>query len=202
VQREAKEAVIATSGSLIAVEEGVRRSQEAGAALDKILASSNRSADMATMIERAMTEQYRGIKQVSEAVMNVKQMMEQIAGATQAQTRGTEKILLAAEEMRTIARQVRTAMAEQGRGGKQIAVAADNVTLRAGKIAAGSREQKQAISQILESLERILDLPRQNITRVDGMAVALKTLGEQAELLNREIIVMSTSTVEDSAGIS
>ena len=191
VQREAKEAVTATSGSLIAVEEGVRRSQEAGAALDKILASSNRSAEMATMIERAMTEQYRGIKQVSEAVMNVKQMMEQIAGATQAQTRGTENILSAAEEMRTIARQVRTAMAEQGRGGKQIAVAADNVTMRAGKIAAGSREQRQAIGQILESMERIMDLPRQNLTRVDGMAVALKILGEQAELFNREIVAMN-----------
>jgi methyl-accepting chemotaxis protein len=149
-----------------------------------------------------MTEQYRGIKQVSEAVMNVKQKMEQIAGATQAQTRGTENILSAAEEMRTIARQVRTAMTEQARGGKQIAVAADNVTMRAGKIAAGSREQRQAIGQILESLERILDLPRQNITRVDGMSVALKTLGEQAELLNREIVMMRTSKVKDSAGIS
>ncbi|MCK9418157.1 MAG: methyl-accepting chemotaxis protein [Nitrospirae bacterium] len=202
VQREAKEAVLATSGSLTAVEEGVRRSQEAGAALDKILASSSRSAEMATMIERAMTEQYRGIKQVSEAVMNVKQMMEQIAGATQAQTRGTEKIMSAAEEMRTIARQVRTAMTEQGRGGKQIAVAADNVTLRAGKIAAGSREQRQAIGQIIESLERIQDLPRQNITRVDGMTVALKTLGEQAELLNQEILAMNTTKVKNSAGIS
>jgi methyl-accepting chemotaxis protein len=202
VQREAKEAVTATSGSLIAVEEGVRRSQEAGAALDKILASSSRSAEMATMIERAMTEQYRGIKQVSEAVMNVKQKMEQIAGATQAQTRGTENILSAAEEMRTIARQVQTAMTEQARGGKQIAVAADNVTMRAGKIAAGSREQRQAIGQILESLERMQDLPRQNITRVDGMAVALKTLGEQAELLNHEIAMMSTSQVKDTAGIS
>jgi len=202
VQREAKDAVIATTGSLNAVEEGVRRSQEAGAALDKIVTSSGRSADMATMIERAMTEQYRGIKQVSEAVMNVKQMMEQIAGATQTQTRGTEKILVAAEEMRTIARQVRTAMSEQGRGGKQIAMAADNVTLRAGKIAAGSREERQAIGQIQESLEGILDLPRQNITRVDGMAVALKTLGEQAELLNQEIVTMSTSKVNDSAEIS
>ncbi len=201
VQREAKEAVTATSGSLIAVEEGVRRSQEAGAALDKILVSSNRSAEMATMIERAMTEQYRGIKQVSEAIMNVKQMMERIAGATQAQTKGTEKILNSAGEMRTIARQVRTAMAEQGRGGKQIAVAADNVTLRAGKIAAGSREQRQAIGQILESLERIQDLPLQNITRIDGMAAALKTLGEQAELLNQEIVAMSKSTVKDSAEI-
>jgi methyl-accepting chemotaxis protein len=202
VQREAKEAVSATSGSLLAVEEGVLRSQEAGAALDKIVASSSRSAEMATMIERAMTEQYRGIKQVSEAVMNVKHMMEQIAGATQAQTRGTEKILNAAEEMRTIARQVSGAMAEQGRGGKQIAVAADNVTLRAGKIAAGSREQRQAIGQILESLERILDLPRQNLARVDGMAAALKTFGEQAELLDQAIVAMKTSAVTDGAGIS
>jgi methyl-accepting chemotaxis protein len=103
--------------------------------------------------------------------------------------------------MLTIARQVRTAMAEQGRGGKQIAMAADNVTLRAGKIATGSHEQRQAIGQILESLERILDLPRQNITRVDGMSGALKTLEEQAELLNREIDMMSTSKVKDSAGI-
>jgi methyl-accepting chemotaxis protein len=81
-------------------------------------------------------------------------------------------------------------------------MAADNVTLRAGKIATGSREQRQAIGQILESLERILDLPRQNITRVDGMSVALKALGEQAELLNRDIKMMTTSRVQDSAGIS
>jgi methyl-accepting chemotaxis protein len=200
VQREAKEAVMATSGSLIAVEEGVRRSQEAGAALNKILVSSTHSAEMATMIERAMTEQYRGIKQVSEAVMNVKLMTEQIAMATQAQTKGTEKILSAAEEMRTIARQVRNAMDEQGRGGKQIAVAADNVTLRAGKIAVGSRDQRQAIGQILESLERIQDLPRRNLTLVDGMAVALETLGEQAKLLDQEIGAMNSSKAKENAG--
>ena len=191
VQREAKEAVVAMSGSLTAVDEGVQRSKEAGAALDKILASSNRSAEMATMIERAMTEQSRGIRQVSEAITNVKQMTAQIAGATHAQTKGTEMILAAAEEMRTIARRVRTAMVEQGRGGKQIAAAADNVTMRATTIAAGTREERLAISQIAESMERIQDLPRQNIKRVDGMASALKTLGEQAELLNQEIITMT-----------
>lgn len=191
VQKEAKEAVAAMAGSFTAVEEGVRRSQEAGAALDKILASSSRSAEMATMIERGMTEQSRGIKQVSESITNVQQMMAQIAGATQAQTKGTEMILRAAEEMRNIARRVRTAMEEQERGGKQIAVAADNVTARAGTIAAGTREQRQAISQILESMERIQDLPRQNMKRVDGMAAALKTLGEQAELLNQEIVTLT-----------
>jgi phosphonate transport system substrate-binding protein len=137
-----------------------------------------------------MTEQSRGIRQVSEAITNVKQMMAQIAAATQAQTKGTEMILSAAEEMRNIARRVRTAMAEQGRGGKQIAAAADNVAMRAGTIAAGTREERQAIGHIMESLESIQDLPRQNIKRVDGMAAALKTLGEQAELLDQELVTM------------
>ena len=191
VQRESKEAVVAISGSFTAVEEGVRRSEEAGAALNKILVSSNRSAEMAAMIERAMTEQSRGIRQVSEAVMNVKKMMVQIASATQAQTTGSEKILSATDEMRNIARRVSTAIDEQGRGGKQIAVAADNVTMRAGTIAAGTREQQQAIGRILESMTMIQDLPRQNGTRVSGMAATLETLGEQAELLNREIQIMT-----------
>ncbi len=191
VQKEVKEAVAAMSDSLTAVDEGVRRSREADAALDKILDSSTHSAEMATMIERAMTEQARGIKQVSEAIANVRQMMAQIAGATQAQSKGTEMILHAAEEMRDISRRVNIAMTEQGRGGKQIAVAADNVTIRAGKIAAGTREQRQAIQQILASTERIQNLPLENIKRMEGMAAAIKILGEQADLLRQEVVTMT-----------
>jgi len=82
-------------------------------------------------------------------------------------------------------------MTEQGRGGKQIAAAADNVAMRAGRIASGTGEQRQAVGQILESMERIQDLPSQNIKRVNGMAAALKTLGEQAELLNQELVGMT-----------
>jgi phosphate/phosphite/phosphonate ABC transporter binding protein len=191
VQKEARDAVTAMADSLTAVEEGVLRSQEAGVALDKILASSTRSAEMATMIERAMTEQARGIKQVSEAIANVKQMSAQIASATYAQTKGTELIQNSAEGMRDIARQVQNAMAEQERGGKQIAAAADNVTMRAGEIAGGTREQQQSIKQILEAIERIQDLPRQSVARVESLAVALDTLGGQAELLNQELVTMT-----------
>jgi methyl-accepting chemotaxis protein len=191
VQKETKEAVAAMTDSIMAVEEGVSRSQDAGAALDKILTSSGRSAETANMIERAMTEQSRGIKQVSEAVVNVKQMMNQIAAATQAQSKGTEMILSAAEGMRDIARQVKNAMTEQGRGGKQIAEAAENVTARASTIATGTKEQRQVSRQILESMERIADLPRQNVRRMDGLSEAVKTLGEQVELLNEELVTMT-----------
>jgi methyl-accepting chemotaxis protein len=191
VQKEAKEAVTAMTESLTAVERGVQRSQDAGAALDKIVGSASRSAEMATMIERAMMEQTRGIKQVSEAVAHVKQMMGQIASATQAQSSGSESILKASESMRDIARRVNIALTDQGRGGKQIAEAAENVTARAGQIAASTWEQQQASDRIREAMERIQDLPRQTMKRVEGMAGAVKTLNEQAALLNQELITVT-----------
>ncbi len=191
VQKEAKDAVAALAGSITAVDEGVLRSQQANAALDKILESSARSAEMASMIERAMTEQARGIRQVSEAVVNVKQMTGEIAQATEAQSKGTEMILRAAEDMRDISRRVKIAMAEQGRGGQQIAVAADNVTMRAGRIASATKEQRLAIQRILETLQRIEDFPRQNEKRMESMGLAVKTLGEQSDLLSQEIVTMT-----------
>jgi len=200
VQKETKEAVGAMDDSLAAVEEGVSRSKEAGAALDKILASSARSAETAAMIERAMTEQSRGIKQVSDAVANVKQMMRQIASATQAQSKGTEMILHASEGMRDIARRVRTAITEQERGGRQIAEAAENVTSRAGTIAAGAWEQRQISTQIAQSMGRIQDLPRQNVKRMEELATAVQTLGEQAELLNQELVTMTVAKNRADAG--
>jgi methyl-accepting chemotaxis protein len=191
VQKETREAVAAMTDSLDAVDEGVRRSREADAALGKILGSSVRSAEMATMIERAMTEQARGIRQVSDAITNVMHMASQIASAMQAQSKGTEMILHTAEEMRDTSRRVKIAMTEQGRGGQQIAVAADNVTVRAGRIAAGTREQRQAMEQILASTSRIQHLPHENRKRMEDMAAAIKTLGEQADLLRQEIVAMT-----------
>ena len=191
VQKEAKEAVTAMTESLDAVDTGVSRSRDAGTALEKILVSSDSSAEMAALIERAMTEQARGIKQVSEAIANVKQMMQQIAASTQAQSKGTEMILHASEEMRDIGRRVKHAMEEQGRGGKQIIEAAENVTARAAKIAAGTKEHRQASRQIQDAIERIQDLPRENVKRMENMAATLKTLGEQADLLNQELVTMT-----------
>ncbi len=200
VQKEAKEAVAAMTDSLAAVDEGVSRSEEAGSALNKIVASSGRSAETANMIERAMTEQSRGVKQVSESVANVKQMMKQITSAMQAQSKGTEMILNAAEEMRDIARRVHNAMMEQERGGKQIAIAAENVTARAGKIAASTWEQGQVGSQVLEDMERVQDLPRRNMKRMESLAAEVKSLEEQTELLNRELVTMTVRKSSTGAG--
>ncbi len=198
VQKETREAVSAMTESLAAVDEGVNRSAQAGAALGKILTSAGRSAETAAMIERAMMEQSRGVKQVSEAIANIKQMTSQIAAATQAQTTGTEMILTASEGMRDIARQVHHAMAEQERGGKQIAEAAENVSARAGKIAAGTREQGDAGGSIRKAMERVQDLPRQNRKRMQNLAAVVRNLEEQTALLNRELVAMTVRKAPDA----
>jgi len=201
VQKEAREAVAAISESLAAVEEGVARGKEADAALQKILTSSGRSAETAMMIGRAMTEQARGIRQVSEAIVNVRQMMQQISFATQAQSKGTEMILKAAEDMRDISHKVREVMNKQGRGSKQIIAAMENVTERSGQIAAGTWEQQQASQQILATMGGVQDLPNRNIKRVESMAAALKTLGEQADLLRQEIAVVAIQPENGKRGV-
>ncbi len=191
VQKETREAVGAMNASLVAVDEGVSRSEAAQTALKKIVDSAGRSSETADKIGRAMTEQARGVKQVAEAVSNVKQMMSQIALATQAQSQGTEMILTASESMRDIARQVNKAMTEQDRGGRQIAEAAENVTARAGKIAGSTREQGELTGRLLEALERVQDLPRQNTRRMEDLAAAVGDLEEQAALLNRELATLT-----------
>jgi methyl-accepting chemotaxis protein len=191
VQKETREAVSAMAESLSAVDEGVSRSADAGTALGKILASSARSAETANMIERAMTEQSRGVRQVSEAIDNIKQMMIQIAAATQAQTTGTDMILTASEGMRDITRQVHHAMTEQERGGKQIAEAAENVNVRAGQIAASTRDQGEVGGRILGAMKQVQDLPHQNKKRMESLVEAVKDLEEQTGLLNRELVAMT-----------
>jgi methyl-accepting chemotaxis protein len=91
-------------------------------------------------------------------------------------------------------------MAEQGHGGKRIATAADNVAVRAGAIAAVAREQRQATGQILGSLERMQDLPRENMKRMEGMAAAIATLAEQAALLRRELVNVTVARGVEKTG--
>ncbi len=191
VQKETKGAVAAMADSLSAVDEGVNRSQAAASALNKILESSDRSAETANMIERSMSEQSRGIKQVSEAVSNVKQMMNQIASATQAQSKGTEMILSASEGMRDISRQVNNAMIEQERGGRQIAEAAENVTARAAAIAASTREQGSLSDTIRQEMERVQDLPSQNVKRMEAIATSVKNLEDEALHLKQQLMSMT-----------
>ena len=68
--------------------EGMNLSKDAGSALNKILESADKSAQMSKEIEKATKEQSRGLHQVNEAVQRITNMVRQIAQATQGADEG------------------------------------------------------------------------------------------------------------------
>jgi methyl-accepting chemotaxis protein len=68
VQEESREAVGVVREEVAMVAEGARLARDAGDALNKILKRADLSRDMSRGINKAATEQARGIRQVSEAV--------------------------------------------------------------------------------------------------------------------------------------
>jgi methyl-accepting chemotaxis protein len=187
VQTEAKDAVEAIKTGSRSVEEGVRLAKDASDALTKILESTKHSTTMARDIERATTEQAKGIRQITEAMQQVNGMIRQIAKATQEQSRGSEQIMQAAERMRNVTRQVRLSTDEQAKGSKQITQAVENVTDRVQQIAKAINEQKRGSQVIITSAEAIRGIAQQSDQLVSQMNQAVETLTRQAALLQEEM---------------
>lgn len=183
VQNEAKDAVHSVREGAKSVEEGMRLSLEAGAALKKILESSDKSSEMAREIERATVEQAKGIRQVTEAMGRVSQMIQQIANATQEQSRGSEQIMQASERMREMTRQVKISSEEQAKGSRQITKAVETVTQRVQQIARAINEQKRGSDVITKAIEEIQTIAKVNVDSVEEMNTAIRTLSQQSLLL-------------------
>ena len=187
VQSEVKGAVTTMSEGLRTVEEGTKLSREAKEALKKIIESSERSTDMASSIEKATSEQTKGIRFVTDAMEKMKDMIGQIAKATSEQTKGVSLIILASEKIRDITKHVKNATIEQSRGGKQIYNAVEEVSKRIHEISNALNEQKAGSDNIFNSLEKIRSLPEENRNRAFNINKGLRKLLKDAELLMTEL---------------
>ncbi len=187
IQTESKDAVISITDGHKSVEEGMRLSLDAGEALNKILDSSKKSADMARDIELATVEQVKGIRQAIESMQRITQMVSQIAHATQEQTKGSSMITQAAERMKDITRQVRNSTEEQAKGSKQITKAMENVTERTQQMVRAITEQKKGSEVILKSVEEIRSISKESVKLVTEMNQVVEILSKQAEVLRGEI---------------
>lgn len=187
VQVEAKDAVASIADGHRSVEEGMKLSLEAGEALNKILGSSQKSADMARDIELATVEQVKGIRQVIESMQRITQMVSQIAHATQEQTKGSSMITQAVERMKDITRQVRSSTEEQAKGSKQITKAMENVTERIQQMVHALNEQKKGSEIIVKSIEEIRNISKESVKLATEMNLVVDILSKQAQTLKDEV---------------
>jgi methyl-accepting chemotaxis protein len=187
VQEESKVAVGVMQEGAAIVEEGVRLSRDAGEALRKILERAHHSRDMSKSINRAATEQARGIKQVSEAIDRISEMTHQIAKAANEQKAGSEQITRASEKMRELTRFVKTSTEEQTKAGKAITVAVENMSAKIGLVSRATGEVQTGSDMIVKAIERIKQIAKENAKQAAGLNIAVEIMADQTGLLKREI---------------
>lgn len=187
VQEESREAVGVMREEITMVEKGVRLSLDAGEALRKIIDRADQSRDMSRSINKAATEQVRGIRQVSDAVDKINEMTHQISQAVNEQKVGSEQITRAAEKMRELTRFIRTSTDEQARGSKDISSAVENISAKIGMVNRAAGEVQTGSDLIVKSIERIKEIARSNADLAAGLNVAMDVMVKQSETLNAEI---------------
>ncbi len=185
VQDESREAVGAMREEVALVEEGVKLAHETRGALEKILERADLSRDMSKNINRAASEQARGISQVSGAVDRINEMTHQFARAAVEQKAGSEQIIRASERMRELTRFVKKSTDEQAKGGKDITAAVEDMSSRIGLINRAAGEVQSGSDLIVKSIERIKEIARANAdlaARLHGaMDVMAVTVGGPQE---------------------
>jgi methyl-accepting chemotaxis protein len=187
VQEESRETVGVVREEVALVEEGVRLAQEARGALVKILERADVARDMSKGINKAASEQAKGVRQVSDAVSKINEMTHQIARAAAEQKTGSEQIRRAAERMRDLTRFVKASTDEQAKGGKDITVAVENISSRIGMVNRAAGEVQAGSDLIVKSIDRIKEIAKSNADLAEGLHAATDVMASQSELLKREI---------------
>jgi methyl-accepting chemotaxis protein len=187
VQEETRAAVEAMQGEVSLVDEGVRLAGETRVALEKIRERADVSRTMSRSINKAATEQARGVRQVSAAMDKINEMTHQIARAAVEQRSGSEQITRAAERMRDLTRTVTHAAEEQARGGKDTIQAVENMNAKIGMVNRAAGEVQTGSDLIVKAIDRIKDIAKANAGQATGLNAAMDALVAQSEALKKEI---------------
>lgn len=192
VQEESREAVGVMREEVSMVTDGVRLARAAGDALEKIMVGADQARDMSRSINKAASEQARGVRQVSDAVDKISDMTRQIARAVNEQKQGSEQITKASEKMRELTRFIRTSTNEQAKASKSISAAVEAMNSKIGMVNRAANEVQAGSDLIVKSIERIKDIARSNADVAAGQNVAMDVMFKQSETLIKEIAKFKT----------
>ena len=160
VQIGSSDAVRAITEDLRRINQNVGLAQNASESLEKIVASSSQSFDMATRIAHALEQQATASSHLHHVTSRMSDHIAEINRATQEQARGTRLLAEEAERVREVASQVRSSTDQQS-------LAARVIT--------------QAMEQIASDVRSIRDLLEQQLGETERIAGASKTMLEIAK---------------------
>jgi methyl-accepting chemotaxis protein len=169
------------------VHEEAERSKVAEVALDKLTESSLRSSEQVKSIVRATQEQSRGSRQITEAVNQVANMLQQISSAVKQQSDGIHQLAQAAESMKDISSQVKLSTGEQAKGSHQISASMENIRNMMQQIDKASKDQSTRSQQVVAAVSAVRKVAENNASRTAELDKVVENLAEQAHVLEKEI---------------
>ncbi|MBI5025713.1 MAG: HAMP domain-containing protein [Nitrospirae bacterium] len=187
IQKETQDAVNITKEGLVSVEEGGKLVHSAGDVLRGIINSSQQSQNAIKGIEGAAIEQAKGVRQVAEAVDRIKDMIVQVARASQELRNGTNHIEKVMGGVSDIAKQLKKSTEEQSKGSKQIGVIADNTAEKTQLIAKATNDQRFGSETILKSIDDVRAVAMKGMDIASEIDLAMEALRREAEDLKKEI---------------
>ncbi len=153
VQSGSRAAVAKMHEGVTRVGQNVKLAEEAATSLTKIVDSAARSYDMATRMNRALSEQSQASRRLHEVTSRMSDHIAEINRATSEQARGTTLMAQESERVRDIAAQVKNATEEQSLAGRGITAALE-------RIAEDARAMRDLLEGQLAETERIADASR------------------------------------------
>lgn len=187
VQSETQRAVEVMRSEAQSVEEGVNIAFQAGQALEKIQKSAKKSADMATQIAVATSQQAASSKRVTDAVSAIADRVSQIATAMREQARGAEQITKATSEMKEIAPMVRMKAQRQAESGKQVTLAMENIAEMVSYVLKSQQKQQEHAERILIAMTNMKNVLKANTETVAKLDRTVAVLTKQSEDLRTEV---------------
>lgn len=187
VQEEARASVKMVAIGIEKVEEGVKLVKSVNEVLHNIKDSSTLSTEKAKSIQRSTVEQSLAIKQISDAIIKIKDQMELISRATKEQTKGSKIIIESVEKIKYLSEQLKNTTEEQSIGSNQIAEVVEKVSQQAVLLKETTNLQKEESKQILDAVNQIKKVSDDTVKFSNHLAEVIKGLESETNELLKEI---------------
>lgn len=187
IQGEIHEAVKAITVGVGKVNDGKDLIFRAGEAIGETLEAAQQSAKMAKVIQGATEEQADGLRHITLMMENVRQMIEQVAKATNEQGRSSGFMLDSISDIKEVAEFVKRGTEEHAKGTDIIS---RNLELTSGMV---SQINQSAINQltvnkgIAEAIEQIKSMGGSTVTELEELTISFDTLRKEIDILKNEV---------------
>jgi len=153
---------------------------EQAAASTQVLNAVDHMSQATDVVVNGTREQAVGGRQIQIAVGKMNYITQEVTGATREQSQGCRQIRIAVENMNNVTSQVTAATREQSLSARLIMEAINSMNVMTRSVANATAEQKSGGEMVVSAMENINDITKENLTSTEQLSTAAKGLSERA----------------------